>query len=71
MKIISKGTDPATVPLYATCNKCKTQIEFLPHEAKFRSDQRDGDYYTITCPVCQAAITKDAGRAQPNYYADH
>ena len=70
MKIISKGVDPATVPIIASCSKCKTQIEFLPCEAKYTSDQRDGDFYSIACPVCKSTITKNAS-TRPNYYTDH
>lgn len=74
MKVISKGIDPATVPLQCTCGQCRSVIEFLPHEAKYTSDQRDGDFYKIQCPVCGTAITTDvrnARRAAPNYYTDH
>lgn len=60
MKIITKGSDPSTVPMRATCSNCKTEIEFLPHEAKYTSEQRDGDFYQIACPVCSHTITKAA-----------
>ena len=56
MRIISKGTDPGTKPQYATCNHCRTQIEFMPYEAKRHSDQRDGDAYEIQCPTCHRPI---------------
>jgi len=56
MKIIHQGTDPATKPQYGTCTYCRTQIEFMPYEAKFHSDQRDGDVYEIPCPTCHKPI---------------
>ncbi len=72
MKIISKGVDPATVPIMASCNKCKTTVEFMPAEAQYTSDQRDGDFYTVDCPVCKSKITANVhGLARPNYYANH
>lgn len=63
MKIIQKGVDPATQPIMATCNNCKTTVEFLPSEATYRSDQRDGDYYLLDCPVCNRAITRNVRNA--------
>lgn len=58
MKIIREGTDPAKKAISASCNRCRTEIEFLPVEAKYVSDQRDGDFYQIACPVCNWSITK-------------
>ena len=59
MKIIRKGTDPAAQPIRATCSNCKTEVEFLPHEARYSSDQRDGDSYSADCPTCKRIITKN------------
>ncbi len=57
MKIINRGSDPLAAPIRSTCTRCYTEIEFLPSEAKHVSDQRDGDFYQIKCPVCPAIIT--------------
>lgn len=59
MKVIKQGIDPATKEIRATCSNCKTEIEFLPHEARYSSDQRDGDFYSVDCPTCKRIITKD------------
>ena len=67
MKIIKEGVDPATQPMYATCSRCRTQIQFLPGEASYHSDQRDGDFYQIKCPVCPAMITKNIGTTARPY----
>lgn len=56
MKIINQGIDPDTVPVRGTCTHCRTQIEFMPHEAKRHSDQRDGDAYEVQCPTCRHPI---------------
>jgi hypothetical protein len=69
MKIIHQGTDPDTIPQVGTCTHCRTQVEFLPHEATFRSDQRDGDYYELGCPTCKHLIT--VAKRRPNFYEDH
>lgn len=62
MKIIREGRDPKTIPMLASCNHCKTQVEFLPIEAKYVSNQREGDYYQVDCPVCNHQITASATR---------
>lgn len=56
MKVIFKGTAPSETIHRGTCNRCKTIVEFARHEAKYTSDQRDGDYLTVECPECKALI---------------
>lgn len=53
MKIIERGTIPADREWKATCVHCGTRFEFKQSEGTFRSDQRDGDYVEIPCPVCK------------------
>lgn len=67
MKIIERGTDPNTTPIRATCNHCRTIFEFQPIEAKYNSDQRDGDCYSIDCPVCNRTVYKNANRGAYPY----
>lgn len=62
MEIIRQGHDPALTPVQATCNRCDTAIRFFPHEAKYVSDQRDGDFYQIKCPTCGNNITASVRR---------
>jgi hypothetical protein len=57
MKIVRQGVDQSKQPVQAECNHCHTVIEFLPFEAKYVSDQRDGDFYQIACPTCNNNIT--------------
>lgn len=56
MKIIYKGVDPSTKPMFGTCSKCKTQVEFTKEEATYQSDYRSGGNYYVTCPVCSNMI---------------
>lgn len=58
MKIISRGEPPEIKPVRAECGHCHTVVEFLVVEARYVSDQRDGDYYSLKCPVCTREITK-------------
>jgi hypothetical protein len=67
MKVIHQGNNPATVPLQCTCGQCRSVIEFLPFEAKRTFDQREGDFYSITCPVCQFTITTDVRNTTSQY----
>lgn len=57
--VVTQGIVPENQPIRATCGHCKTVIEFLPEEATYTSDHRDGDFYTIPCPVCEKIITKN------------
>lgn len=58
MKIIVRGKPPESKPMRMTCSHCATVVELLPSEARYVSDQRDGDYYSLKCPVCTREITK-------------
>lgn len=58
MKILKQGTPPEKRVFTATCNYCKTEIEFEQGEAKRVNDQRDGDFLSIPCPTCGHQITK-------------
>jgi len=59
MIIIKRGTIPAERIYEATCRVCNTEVSFLQKEAKINYDQRDGNYLTIKCPVCESVIFKD------------
>ena len=52
MKIIHRGTIPGERVYKSTCTNCKTVCEYLLKEATIVYDQRDGNYVTIACPVC-------------------
>lgn len=56
--ILHRGVVPDTIPIEVTCHKCRTVFSFLKTDAVYQADQRDGDYYRIDCPVCQATVTK-------------
>lgn len=58
MRIITKGKLPEDALYEVICQHCKTVFEFERREAKFTSDQRDGDYLIIICPVCNSLIYK-------------
>jgi len=56
MEIIKRGIKPSEKQYEATCRNCDTQIRFFAAEAVRKSDQRDGDYLSIACPVCDRDI---------------
>lgn len=62
MKTIVQGFDPNKMPLRGECSHCHTVVEFLPLEAEHVSDQRDGDFYKVTCPTCARSITASVPR---------
>ena len=57
MKILKLGTPPAERVYRVTCDQCKSELEFLEKEAKFNFDQRDGNFLSLNCPVCEGRIT--------------
>lgn len=62
MEIIKEGELPGSKTYTATCNSCKTVFRFRAGEAKYITDQRDGDYYSVTCPLkgCHSTVTANA-----------
>ena len=61
MKIIKEGRDPRCgYTVISVCHNCKTEFEWNTNEAVLVPDQRDGDYYKLSCPLCSVQITTDA-----------
>lgn len=56
IKIIKRGVDPAKKLYQGTCHNCATVVEFPRSAAKYNADQRDGDYLSVDCPVCNQTI---------------
>lgn len=59
MKVIKKGNLPENKTYRVICSYCKSELEFEQREGKITYDQREGDYITVTCPVCQKLVYKD------------
>ena len=53
MKIIKRGKKPEERVYRVTCEYCETVFEFVKKEAKYVSDERDGDALEVKCPVCK------------------
>jgi RNase P subunit RPR2 len=56
MEIIRHGQLPLDKTYTVTCRNCDTVYRFQRSEARFHSDQRDGDALATDCPVCQRTI---------------
>lgn len=56
MEILKRGTKPSEKQYEATCRNCATHVRFVAAEAVRKSDQRDGDYLAIECPVCNQSM---------------
>jgi len=56
MKIIYKGTLPDKQKYEVRCYKCNSIIEFEKDEGIITFDQRDGNFITFTCPICNKPI---------------
>jgi hypothetical protein len=55
MKILSKP-DISGWNLKRTCEQCDAELEIEGSDIKFFSDQRDGDSWSIHCPICNNVI---------------
>lgn len=56
MNVIKRGQLPQETTYNTTCGNCHSEIEFQESEGKVTYDQRDGNYVTVNCPVCQERI---------------
>lgn len=56
MKIIRSVKQELDKEAEAECFKCRCQFSFQAKEAKFQSDQRDGNAYVIDCPECKSQV---------------
>lgn len=56
MKIIKQGKLPEDKTYSGECNHCECEFEFQAKEAKYTTDQRDGDFYSIACPTCRRPV---------------
>ena len=52
IQIIQRGVLPEAIRYKTKCRHCNTIFSFLKSDARLTGDQRDGDFYTIKCPVC-------------------
>lgn len=56
MRVIKEGQRPDAFVHHGTCYTCKTEVEFKRSEGEITYDRRDGDFVTVTCPVCGGRI---------------
>lgn len=56
VEIITRGRKPGEARYEATCRECRTVFRFARSEARYVSDQRDGDAVAINCPVCSQQV---------------
>ena len=53
IKVLKRYPPKGSEPVEHTCTNCKSELQLVPRiDAEFHSDQRDGDYWKFTCPVC-------------------
>ncbi len=57
MKVLKVGNPPDGKVHRTSCRHCKARFEFAAREAKYITDQRDGDFLQIACPTCGAMVT--------------
>lgn len=62
MRIIKVGVQEKDIEAQLTCRGCSTVFAFYLKEANLVHD-RDGNFYTIACPTCNAPCHIDRGVA--------
>jgi RNase P subunit RPR2 len=64
VEVVIKGNAPEDRIYRATCGHCSSLLQFKQSEATFTSDQRDGDYVSVSCPVCNSSVNVAANSYQ-------
>lgn len=62
VQIISKGQIPEERVYQSTCPRCKTVFRFQQFEANYNRCQTEGDFLTISCPLCDDKVTQPANK---------
>lgn len=57
IEIVRRGKPKEEKEYQAGCRYCGTIIKFKRGDAKYQSDQREGDYLVVDCPICTRQIT--------------
>lgn len=52
IEVIKKGIKPEDRKVEGTCGNCKSEMRWVAKDGTHQSDQRDGDWNTVKCPVC-------------------
>lgn len=65
IEVVRRGHLPEEDQFEAQCYRCKSDIRFLRSDAKFTADQRDGDFVTVACPVCQTPVNVASNKGKP------
>jgi hypothetical protein len=60
VRVVRRGVDPSIWNNEFDCQKCDSLIEVEKSDLTFVADQRDGNAYTFTCPVCKHVNWLDA-----------
>jgi len=56
IEILTKGTPKSEIKYELRCHDCGTVFTCQKIDMQFHSDQRDGDYTTINCPICSKKV---------------
>lgn len=57
MKILENRPEHLQPKYRFRCSNCQSLIEYVKTEAVVGTDKIEGDYHTVTCPVCLFTTT--------------
>lgn len=52
IEVTKPGVLPETIKRSGKCNYCGCEFTFTTADARYSSDQRDGDALVVPCPTC-------------------
>lgn len=56
IEITKRGQLPEEVKYKLKCNNCKTEFTATIQDGKVTYDQRDGNFLTVACPLCNNPV---------------
>ena len=65
IEVLSRGIPLNERKYTATCNSCRSRLRFARSDGHDHFDQRDGDYVSVTCPVCGGIVNANIDGYEP------
>jgi hypothetical protein len=69
IKILKQGRLPEEVTYKFGCNNCATEFTAQKKDCKAGSDQRDGPWLEVACPLCNKQVTSQQEYKDPTQSA--
>lgn len=71
IKILKQGRLPEEVTYKFTCGHCRTEFTAQAKDGKVQSDQREGSWLEVACPLCHHKCTSWDEHKEPDNSYHH